>query len=300
MTSEIQRLLFVVDAAVADAAELPPEVRAVIDASAELYVLTPTLPGRLAWLADDVDGCRHVADERLDVVLHHMKDIGAGVSGAEAIRGSVLTVIGDAVAQFAPDHILVALRAPEHGNWQEKRLVEHIEDRFGLPVTTYTVDEDGRTAPADGPLLLCYDGSPDAAHAIERAGVLLAGRSALVLNVWQPTAKLGSFAWAGATDSMVDFFDVDRASADVGGRVVDEGVRIARAAGLEAEGIAVEATGPVWETIVTVADGHDASAIIMGSRGLTGLRSMLLGSVSGAVVHHADRPTMVIRQPADR
>ena len=35
----------------------------------------------------------------------------------------------------------------------------------------------------------------------------------------------------------------------------------------------------------------------MGSRGLTGLRSMLLGSVSSAVVHHADRPTLVIRQP---
>ena len=63
----IERLLFVVDAAVADAAELPPEVRAVIDAAAELYVLTPTLPGRLAWLADDVDRRRQVADERLDV-----------------------------------------------------------------------------------------------------------------------------------------------------------------------------------------------------------------------------------------
>jgi nucleotide-binding universal stress UspA family protein len=33
----------------------------------------------------------------------------------------------------------------------------------------------------------------------------------------------------------------------------------------------------------------------MGSRGLTGLRAMLLGSVSNAVVHHADRPTLIIR-----
>jgi nucleotide-binding universal stress UspA family protein len=36
----------------------------------------------------------------------------------------------------------------------------------------------------------------------------------------------------------------------------------------------------------------------MGSRGLTGLRSMLLGSVSNGVVHHAERPALVIPRPA--
>ena len=56
-------------------------------------------------------------------------------------------------------------------------------------------------------------------------------------------------------------------------------------------------TGPVWETIVGVADRHDAATIVMGSRGLTGLRSILLGSVSNAVVHHADRPTLIIPRP---
>jgi hypothetical protein len=40
----IQRLLFVADAAVADVDELPPGVRAVIDAAGEVYVITPTLP----------------------------------------------------------------------------------------------------------------------------------------------------------------------------------------------------------------------------------------------------------------
>jgi nucleotide-binding universal stress UspA family protein len=53
----------------------------------------------------------------------------------------------------------------------------------------------------------------------------------------------------------------------------------------------------VWKTIVEIADRHNAATIVMGSRGLTGLQSLLLGSVSTAVVHHADRPTMVISQP---
>ena len=44
-TPGIQRLLFVADAAVADVDDLPPAVRAVIDAAAEVYVVTPTLPG---------------------------------------------------------------------------------------------------------------------------------------------------------------------------------------------------------------------------------------------------------------
>ena len=63
--------------------------------------------------------------------------------------------------------------------------------------------------------------------------------------------------------------------------------------------LAVKATGPVWKTILEIAEGRDASTIVIGSRGLTGLRSMLLGSVSTAVVNHADRPTLVIHSPSD-
>ena len=62
----IQRLLFVADAAVAEVDELPPRVRAVLDAAAEVYVVTPSLPGRLAWLASQLNKSRHAADERLD------------------------------------------------------------------------------------------------------------------------------------------------------------------------------------------------------------------------------------------
>src|SRR3954451_10729321 len=86
-TPGIQRLLFVSDAAVADVDELPPVVRAIIDAATEVNVLTPALPGRLAWLADDVDRFRHYADERLDTVLSSMHAIGADAGGA-ARRGA--------------------------------------------------------------------------------------------------------------------------------------------------------------------------------------------------------------------
>jgi len=289
----IQRLLFVVDAAVADVSELPPAVRTVIEAAADVYVLTPTLPGRLAWLADEIDRFRLVADERLDVVLGHMHSLDAHVRG-DAIRGSVLTVIADAVAEFQPDHIMIALRSSEHSNWQERKLIAHVEERFGLPLTTYAVDLEGHTSSADGPLILCYDGSADARNAIRRAGALFAGRPALVVTVWHATVAPGTLGFAVEAAETMDFLALDRAAAEAGDLVADEGVRIAQDAGLLAEPVAVQAAGPVWKTIVDIADRDRAATIVMGSRGLTGIRATLLGSVSSAVVHHADRPTLII------
>jgi nucleotide-binding universal stress UspA family protein len=289
----VERLLFIADAAVADMDELPTAVRAVIDAATELYVVTPTLPGRLAWLTDDVDRFRHIADERLDTVLDHMRSTGAHVTGVAA-RGSVITVIADAVEEFRPDHILIALRSPEHANWQERKLIAHVEERFGLPVTTYAVDVHGHTSIADGPLILCYDGSDGARDAIRHAGGLFPGWPALVVTVWQPVAVPGSLGMGTEAAPMVDFAELDRAAAERGGRLAEEGVRIAQGAGLRAEPLPVKATGQIWETIIEIANRDDAATIVMGSRGLAGLRAIILGSVSGAVVHHADRPTLIV------
>jgi len=283
------------DAAVADVDELPPAVRAVIDDAAELYVVTPSLPGRLAWLATEVNPSRHAADQRLDTVLGHMRSIGAKASGATGDE-STMTAFQDAVADFHPDHILIALRSSEHANWQERGLIKHVQDRFGLPVTTFAVEQGGHVKTADGPVLICYDGSEDAKHAIERAGRLIGGAHALVVAVWQSGAALGGFAGLGAP-STVNFVEVDRAAAEQGGRIANEGVRIANQVGMKAEPVTVEATGPVWKTILEMSDRRDAAMIVMGSRGLTGVRSMLLGSVSSAVVQHADRPALVIRRP---
>ena len=148
-------------------------------------------------------------------------------------------------------------------------------------------------------LLIAYDGSDHAKNAIRSAARLLTVRDALVVTVWQPTSDVGAFAWYGAGPNMVNIAELDRAGAEAGSRVAEEGAQIARGAGLRAESVAIEATPPVWRTIIETADLHDAAAIVMGSRGLTGLRSMLLGSVSNAVVHHADRPTLVIHHPDD-
>jgi nucleotide-binding universal stress UspA family protein len=149
----------------------------------------------------------------------------------------------------------------------------------------------------DTPLILCYDGSEEARHAIQRGADLLAPRRALVLTVWLSTGTLGP--GLGFPAETVNFAEFDRAGAQDGARIAEEGVRIARDVGLDAEPVAIRASGPVWQTIVETADCHDAAAIVMGSRGLSALRSVLLGSVSAGVVRHADRPTLVIHRASD-
>ena len=138
----ITRLLVVVDAAVADVEDLPARARDLVHTAGEVYVVTPSLPGRLDWLTDDIDRSRHSAEERLDVVLNHMRSLGARATGTIG-DASTLTAFADAVTKFHPDHILVALRSSEHANWQERRLVRHVKERFDVPLTAYVVDPRG-------------------------------------------------------------------------------------------------------------------------------------------------------------
>ena len=51
-----------------------------------------------------------------------------------------------------------------------------------------------------------------------------------------------------------------------------------------------------WPDAVTgIADEIGAGLIVMGSRGLGGLRRALMGSVSDSVVRHAHCPVLIVR-----
>ncbi len=52
----------------------------------------------------------------------------------------------------------------------------------------------------------------------------------------------------------------------------------------------------VAEALAAVATEHKASAVVVGSRGRTAMRKILLGSVAMATLHRAHRPVMVVPQ----
>lgn len=135
----------------------------------------------------------------------------------------------------------------------------------------------------DKPILLCYDGSDDAFRAIQFAGTLFAGRTAIVLAVWEHYSVLSGV-------SRVDDELVQEATE----ALAADGCERARDAGFSATPVAVEAQHGVAEAIIDAADAHDALLVVMGTRGNTGIRSLLLGSVSHSVAHHAHRPLLIV------
>jgi nucleotide-binding universal stress UspA family protein len=142
-----------------------------------------------------------------------------------------------------------------------------------------------------GPFVLCYDGSEAAARAIRIApGLLGPGRPARVLYAYKPTERSLGVAQAvtgGRIDAPVS------GEADAHG-VVEAGVAIAREAGFEAESLLLAADRKTGELIAATADELDAPAIVMGQRGMSGLKSALLGSVSRDVVNAYHRPVIVV------
>jgi nucleotide-binding universal stress UspA family protein len=149
-------------------------------------------------------------------------------------------------------------------------------------------------------ILICYDGSDDAKAAVAEAGKLFGGQKATVLTVWQPFAEIlatTTLGW-GVAPGVVDTHTADDATRAAAQRLADEGAELARQAGFEAQPREAAQLDTVANAILDEAEAVQARAIMMGSRGLTGLKSLLLGSVSHAVLQRADRTVIVVPSPA--
>jgi nucleotide-binding universal stress UspA family protein len=143
-------------------------------------------------------------------------------------------------------------------------------------------------ADESGPVVFAYDGSDLAKLAIDEAGTLLApGRDALVVCVWEPF-DVGFVPVSGLSFDAAQIRDVEKAAEDTAA----EGASLAEAAGFRAKSTAVEGA-PTWKAIVEVADDLDASVIVLGSHGRTGIADVLLGSVAGAVAAHSRRTVLI-------
>jgi hypothetical protein len=145
MTSAGTRLLIVTGAAAAEAAELPPLIRALIGTASEILVVTPVLVGALQWLASDTDRARNEADERLATVLGHIESLPTEAeTHARVGDDTPITAFADAIRNFAPDHILIALRSSDHAAWQERQLLDRVQETFQIPMTVFELDRAGR------------------------------------------------------------------------------------------------------------------------------------------------------------
>lgn len=140
-----------------------------------------------------------------------------------------------------------------------------------------------------GSIVVGHDGSVDAQRSLEQAFELAdkLGAPLCVVRTWSiDTAPHGTLVDFGVVSSF----------AQVSEKVCSL---------LEAESMGAAAKHPSVEVVYRSAFGHpaevllalsrEARMLVVGSRGLGGFRSLLLGSVSEQCVRHAQCPVLVVR-----
>ena len=147
-------------------------------------------------------------------------------------------------------------------------LVVHYCDR-PMVVVPHPMLEAEYAALPQGPVVVAWDGSPGAGRAFAAAARLFPARELLLVSVDADT---------DATPPAVDT-DV------LGNREVTR-LDVDRGHGLFGRGVA--------DALINCARERDGAVIVVGSRGRSLAREILLGSVAMATLHHADRPVMVV------
>ncbi|MEP6953188.1 MAG: universal stress protein [Solirubrobacteraceae bacterium] len=151
-------------------------------------------------------------------------------------------------------------------------------------------------------MLVAYDASAEAQAAVREAVGLFGDRPLLVISVWEPGLATAFVPPPGDPGYMyvpdpADVAAIDRAQSGHAAEVAEAGARLARELGATAEALAVPDAVDVAETLVSVAEDRDARAIVVGSRGLGGFKSRVLGSTSRKLLHDTHRPVLVVRSP---
>ena len=152
------------------------------------------------------------------------------------------------------------------------------------------------------PILIAYDGSEVSRAAVRHAAGLFAGRRAVLATVWEPglatvsvglpdTLGIGTLPPDPATIEQIDRIQREHAST-----VAADGAEFAGSLGLTAEPRPVPDEVDIADTLIGMAQEIGAAVVVVGSHGITGFRSHLLGSVSRKLIEHCDRPVLVIRE----
>ena len=147
------------------------------------------------------------------------------------------------------------------------------------------------------------DGSRPADAAVRRATDLAGlegARLHLVTAYHHPQIVHESTEWTNEPKGMLD---TGRSGGDprpetvdlreVAESVLDRAARVALSTGVDVETHARE--GHPAEVIIEIANQKQADLIVVGSRGLTGIKRYLMGSVSTKVSEHASCSVMIVR-----
>jgi len=210
-------------------------------------------------------------------------------------RGRPATALLDEANALKPDLLVIGSRG--HGPMATVLLGSvstEVADHAPCPVLV-------ARRPSVHRMIVAVDGSESAQRAVATlsAWPIFGGLAARVVAVAEPTPAWGASmgaafypAWAETIDSTVD---------DRRGRLADIGARACEhlaSAGLAATTELRE--GAPADQLIRAADADGADLIVLGSRGLSTLPRLLLGSVARSVLLHAPVSVLIIRDAKER
>jgi nucleotide-binding universal stress UspA family protein len=142
-------------------------------------------------------------------------------------------------------------------------------------------------------IAVAFDGSKDSEKAVRLAASLASefGSDVVLVHVY-PSPVIGFSAASGMP--IPDYGALEDAAKASGQAVLSKGLQLARGMGLKARGELIEAPSVV-EAIVNFTTAQKSDLIVVGTRGMTGFKQMIIGSVSSGLVSHSRCPVLVAR-----
>lgn len=141
-------------------------------------------------------------------------------------------------------------------------------------------------------LMIAVDGSEESLEAV-RKGIALVGaglRAEIALVHVQEAASLLELATHDADD-------IATAAVDAGEHLMEPAIALLDAQGV---GYTTEVVlGEPASVLVDMAEEMDADLVIIGARGMGAIQSVLVGSVSKALVTRCTKPVLVVKMPED-
>jgi nucleotide-binding universal stress UspA family protein len=131
-----------------------------------------------------------------------------------------------------------------------------------------------------------FDGSPGAEAALRFAAeeATLRGLPLRIVSAWEaPSSAYVGEAFAPTPDA---FLQAEQRAEELSRAAVE----LAASLGVEAEGVAVEG----HPATMLIEQARDAALLVVGSRGHGTAASLLLGSVSRRLAHHAPCPLVIV------
>jgi nucleotide-binding universal stress UspA family protein len=151
-----------------------------------------------------------------------------------------------------------------------------------------------------GPVIIGFNGAPASERAVREAAALFAPRRGIVVVAWEAgrafeaaTLPVKALEMPRSALDVRTAFEAERAAYQAAQRLADHGAALAKAAGMDADGLAVADDVAVAETLIRVVRESDGVVVVVGARDRHERWKLMLGSTLSDLLRQAPCPVLV-------